>query len=405
MPELLSESESLQTGIELVSTLRGWHALEKSKDPNMRIIDFDFAPPTQVPQFIERAEVRNTLEEILESIKPDSPNEIFMHSRALAMITYLDALQGDVFDFNPYIERTLGVTPSIVSEAEIGEQYQLTANLFKDADVNRGYSFDRDGWKHFMEESSLSNRQIRDTIINAKARLEPIIMSVIGRHFETNSEPMFVVVNQPWICRVYGDTKGLSFEVNRHEKVRPRWYKGVPELLAVHERCAHLIQAVCYKRNVQAGLIPPALSQTTIPGLEQWADEGLADTLAYLVPDIYSQIFTYGQLAVELKYLEDLVNNNVHIWLNNPDFDEGQTREFALHYLPSETAEQFNYRTEFRRTPRYRSYFYSYYDGARYLRSVARILSPGQIVSLLEYLYTKPVTPSQTKEFVARLAD
>lgn len=404
MAEVVSESVSAKIGSDLISILRGWHNLERARDPNARIIDFDFAPPTEVPQFRDRVEVIDRLTGILDEIKPITPVDEFMCARTLSMLTYAEALDGVQYDFVPYVERTIGVTPTLVSETEIEKQYQLASYYFREA--NQGLPFNPDGWREFMQDAALSNDQIRDTVIAAKTRLEPIIMARLGRTFQTNSEPVFVNKDQPWICRVYGDGNGLHFEVNRHIKTRPRWYKGKPEQLAVHERCAHLIQAKCYEANIQDGVISPVLGLTTIPGPEQFVDEGVADTLAYLVPEIYPELFIYGKLAVELRYLEDLVNNNVHIWLNDPNFSVIEAREFALHYNPSDTSERFDDRIPLRREDKkYRTYLMAYSAGARYFHDLSKRLSENQIDSLLEFVYSRPVTPTQTRAFVAQLVD
>ena len=361
-----------ELGNQIVRMFRSWHRLEEANGTGVDVIDFDLAPihlQSAWTPFFSRQDVMRTLGDMSGEIVTNTPAGEFLHAKTVASLAFLEALEGDKKPLDVYLEQTVGIHPTLIPESEIEEQYQRVNNIF--LQFGNG-NLDKEGWASFFETAQLSPEEIETTFIEAKDLLVPIVQDNVGQNFTLDYTLEFQTVDKPWINRISGDPTGFYFRVNRHPRNQQRWFRGVTEALAVHEMGGHLVQAMTWKKNIQTGLINPGYGVTAIPGPEQWNCEGMADTLAFLVPGLYEKLSPYGKFAVEYTYLKDMVYNNAHIFVNEPDTDITKTQAYVQSYIPSETDERASsILTLLQNDPRYRSYYYTYSSGGYHHRRFA----------------------------------
>lgn len=394
-------SENLLAGAELVKVYRAWNQIEK---PNgIEIIDFDLAPPDLVfpnNPFKDRSQVIAMLAKLHDQILPQDDSGEFLKSRMKASLTFIDAIEGERLPLDEYLKKTIGVKSEIVPIEEIDEQRGVANELF----TRLGYELTPDGWQKFFIKYKLLPEDIKSTFSSAQEKFVPIILDKLGVDYNLQYKTEFVVEDDYWINWISGNPEEFLFRINLHPRNQIRWYQGTTEGLAIHEMCGHLVQAYNFKENIKKGHINPGLGITMIPGPDQWNAEGMADTLAFLVPEIGDNLSPFGKFAVEYKYLSNLVHNNVHIWVNDDTFDQVEIGSFIRKYLPSETDERIAKTVDQRRnSPLHRAYLYTYNHGSRRHRQYAQELPDDKRQELVKYLYERPLTPKQIEKKVAQL--
>ena len=92
----------------------------------MNILDFDFCPDQideKDPEFKSRTfvleELQSNLEQLLNSSPENFANHRFLVAKLKGAITYLRAVLGEKFDFIPYLQDTMGITPARVPDSEV----------------------------------------------------------------------------------------------------------------------------------------------------------------------------------------------------------------------------------------------------------------------------------------------
>lgn len=397
-PELEREQ-----GNEIVRIYRAWRDLEKAIGNGVDPIDFDLAPQglhfAKNP-FTIRAQVIDRLQDMGRQIETSTPTAEFLGAKVISSIAYLKALEGEDRPIDEYIGNTLSVEPALIPQQEIDSQYVKVKDFFGEMD----FRFTPEGWDEFFQRSRLDPDEIKTTFTEAKGKFLPIILDVLGKGFVLEYEETLLNIDAPWISSISGDASGFHFRINLHRRNESRWFLGATEALAIHEMVSHLVQAYNWRQNIVAGQLSPSLGVTSIPGPEQWTCEGMADTLVFLISPMYDGLSMYGKFAIEYKHLQNIVNNNVHLWINQPNADEVFIRDYIQKYIPSNPADRITYFLNLRKKdPKYRSYLYAYSSGGYFHRKFADSLSESGRIQLVKDLYERPMTPTQIQTRVAQL--
>jgi len=381
----------------LVDAYRAWHALEKAWS-GIEIVDFDLAAPRAVPAAASRDHVAEALtallQEVVELPRPFSLAE----QRLRASLAYLRALGGERLAFGDYVRVTLGASPIVIEEAEIGAQRQAVdtalANL---KPLHRG-----GGPIHFRAED-LHRFQALFLYPNPgnlprlfefyRDKWLPLLLERLDMTFDPSMVQIeFAKEDAYWKNWITGNLaeQRVVLRINYHP--RHTWYQGAPEALVLHEYCGHAVQMASWYRRVSRGELPDFSGILTVHFPDQFILEGLAESLIHVLPDGRH----LEPKTVVLKELNDhalMVWNNVHLIANEEDAAAAEA--YASRHLPFTSRNTI--RAEIRdRTlhPLFRSYQYVYGIGQRAFLRAFGVRDAAQRWSLLRRVYSEPMLPA-----------
>lgn len=386
---------------EFLRKMVAWQNLENSLSGGYTVVDLRLAEIRLFPEdrFRAREEVGNWLQDHIERTPPDLAAGRLHIARCDGLLVFNRATLGERLPLGPYLQRTLGIAPAVIPDNQIQEQKDMVEALFS----NLGFSFTDAGWQRFQEDERPTSEKTQKAINDAQEQLVPIILDTIDRpDLPLDFQIRVRRLNRPFVSRLIGGPDRFDHEVNVHPRNRYRYFRGMEEPLEVHEFIYHLIQALCLRDNVRGGSLSLDKAITTIPGMEQWANESMAQALPFFVPELLDHLSDYGRFALEYNLLRDMVlNNNVLIFANADGYTDRYIQDYVRTNLVGQPADRIISELVYlrREDPRYRSYYYSY-TGSHYLRDEAARLSEGGKKATLKYSYNNLATPTQLIGFV-----
>jgi len=386
----------------LVDLYRGWDAFERSNHRNS-IIDFDLAPPRSYLPVRDRYEVLAKLNKAIADLDSETTNlAVLIRDRLKASACYLRVLLGESISFRSYIRQTLGIEPRLFTDDVIREQRSL---------VN-----DRLGQQYEMSfsKAEISRFQARFMIYNTDSlpeKFELFRVKWVPELLKRVSVPMenykvtvkFAEEDAYWKNWISGNLSEhqILLRINTHP--RQSWYQGFPEMLVIHEYCGHAVQMVKWHCRIENRELPEFAGILTVHFPDQFLLEGLAESLAFVLPD---QQKLEGQSLVsrELHRYYLSVMNNVHILANEQGLQTAI--DYATRHLPFSSSEAIGREVRDRtQNPLFRGYQYVYGIAKESFLSVLSQLESKQRWELLRIVYDWPMTAGQfgnlTAEYVA----
>jgi len=385
---------------ELVNLYRAWDELERDRYKNT-IIDFDLASPTSFEPVESREKILNRIEALLSEFI-DRSGAVFelIRARLLASRTYLQSLLGIEIPFYEYVEKTMGIKPVWFDENLIIEKKKKVNNSLKKFDlelsVNDIYSF-QDLFLIRNQKSLIKQFEFY------RQKWLPGLLKWLSLSLDDYDIVVkFASEDAYWKNWISGTLHRHEIELQINVHPRHKWYQGASETLVLHEYCGHAVQMIKWHQEIEQGSIPQFFGILTVHFPDQFIIEGLAETLAYLLPT-KKKLESKSEVLRDLHYYTLVVMNNVHILANEP---QGEERAFgyASERLPFFEAKSI--RADIRdrtRNPLFRSYQYVYGIAKHsFLEKLAR-LDPGTSRDLLKLVYARPMTPNQFQEIYEEL--
>lgn len=385
---------------EFLRKLVAWQNLEDSLNGysivDLKLVEVEFKAQDNFPN---RESVRDWLQDHIERTPQNFEAGRRHAQRCDGLLALDEALLGKREPLNPYLLRTLGITPAVISDSEIRDQKDKVADLFS----NLGLSYNDSGWRRFQEDEPPTRKRIEQVIKDAQKRLTPIVLDTIGQpDLPLDFRNKVVRRDRPYVSRLIGGPNIFDREINVHPRNQFRYFRGMEEPLEVHEFLHHLIQALVLRENVRSGQSTLDQAITTIPGKEQWAMESMAQALPFYIPEIMEGMSDYGRFALEYNLLRDMVlNNNVLIFANADGYTDQYIQDYITENLLGQPRDRIipELISLRREDPRYRSYYYSY-TGSYYLRREAANLSSDGKRATLVYSYNNLPAPDQMVSFI-----
>jgi hypothetical protein len=203
-----------------------------------------------------------------------------------------------------------------------------------------------------------------------------------------------------WISGNVAEGEPITLRINVHE--RHLWYQGAVEVLVLHEYCGHAVQMALWHDAVRHRQLASFLGVLTVHFPDQFLLEGLAEAMAYVLPDQPGRsrssdedhrLEWRSEIVRELQTYNLLILNNVHIIANEDGIDNARIyARQRLPFTPDETIErELRDRTSH---PLFRAYQYVYAPAKEaMLQGLSR---PEQDKwAILRRLYREPATPQQ----------
>jgi hypothetical protein len=399
---------------ELVDVYRAWDAVEQSRH-HTSIIDFDLAAPRPVTAAASRAEVATRLQRLASRLD-GLPQywRALVAARIRASLYFLRALNGETIPLHEYVEATMGVVPRMFSEEEIAERRADVARSLQElsqpsasSDMDPGpppwppILFRAGDFDRFQEQFIVrDSRVLPDHFARYRDKWLPRLLRQIDVPIEAyRIEVEFASEDAYWKNWISGNLSGhqINLRINTHP--RHSWYAGAAETLALHEYCGHAIQMINWHRRIERRELPEFAGILTVHFPDQFVLEGLAETMAYLLPAGSGTLDRKSKVLRDLHAYTLMVSNNVHIIANEEEPDAALA--YASPLLPFTTTDSI--RADIRdrvNHPLYRCYQYVY-GIAKYTFLQALDCGTEGVPAtprdwrLIKQVYSDPMTPRQ----------
>jgi hypothetical protein len=387
---------------ELVDLYRGWDAVERSQHKSS-IIDFDLAPVRRFSPVRDRNEVRRRLEIARESLTGERTSlGVLARQRLEASIVYLRVLGGESIPFESYVKWTLGIEPRKITEDELAKQRAVVSDrLFQSYEIG----FSRNEMSRFQARLGVYNRQqlpsqferFRDKWVPRLLNRIPVSLDAYKIKVKFASEDVYW---KNWISGNLSEHE-ILLRINIHP--RQSWYQGFPELLVIHEYCGHAIQMVNWHHRIEEKKLPEFFGILTVHFPEQFVLEGLAESLAFVLPD-EQKLEPESIVAREYHRYYLQVMNNVHVIANE------QSLQIAMEYGASRlpfTNKDVLWKEITDRTQNalFRGYQYVYGIAKESFLTALSRFSPESSWKLLRFVYDWPMNGPQFEREAEQLAD
>lgn len=398
MTEKIEQGLSQETIQRYHRQMMGWNVYEENLGSGFGPVDLVFIQ-IEPERITSRAQVQDFLHQEIEETSRDMVEGRRYIRMCNGHLSYLEATMGEKESPYLYIPKTLGIRLSPHPKTHINEINFGFSEMF----ANEGFANNEVGWRRYREVEPFSRAEFQKALKDARERVIPVILEAIGRtDLKLDYRMRHRNIDRPWVSRVTEGPEKFLLEVNIHERNRPRQYKGAAEPLQVHEP-AHLIQALCIRDNIRRGSLSLLYGITTIPGLEQWGMEGIAQTLPFYIPEIMEGMSPYGRIALEYSYLQDLVYGNEVFIKISEGLSDDQITEYVREILPGEPIERIHYLIDLRRNnPRYGTYAHAYY-ASHYFREQAKLLDEQKKLQALRFIFNNPAMPEEIADYFDQL--
>lgn len=386
---------------ELVDLYRAWDAIERSQHKNS-IIDFDLAPVRRFAPVRDRKEVRERLETAAVALEKQRTSlAALARARLKASATYLRVLGGESIPFGPYVKSMLGIEPRMFTNDEIASQRQVVSDrLLQQYDMK----FAQDELSRFRAKLMVYNKKLlpeqfeRFRNIWVPILLDRIPASLVN--YRVNVQ--FASEDAYWKNWISGNLSEHEILLRINVHPRQSWYQGFPELLVIHEYCGHAIQMVNWHRRIEEQKLPEFFGILTVHFPEQFVLEGLAESLAFVLPG-KQKLQPESLVARDLHRYYLLVMNNVHILANEQNLQTAM--DYGVRHLPLTTKDALSKEiTDRTQNPLFRGYQYVYGIAKEsFLTALARF-GPESRWDLLKFVYDWPMSGSQFERSAGELA-
>lgn len=404
----------------LVALYRGWDALERANG-RAPVIDFDLAKEAPASPLRDHDEVAGALDRLSARADALPPYWRDIVGRRLRASTcFLRASRGEAIPFAEYVEATMGIAPASFPEEEIRRRRddvnRELQELGQRPDPNRG------------ERPPAQRRRPDGVAFESRDfhRFQSLFMvwdpAMLPRHFEFYRDkwvprllqrvdvPMagydirveFASEDAYWKNWISGNLAGhqITLRINCHP--RHSWYAGAAETLVLHEYCGHAIQMIKWHQRIERRELPDFAGILTVHFPDQFLLEGLAEVVAYVLPDDSVRLEPKSRVLRELNTYNLMVMNNLHILAN----EEGPETafEYGCARLPFTKPEVIHKEIRDRvHHPLYRCYQYVYGIAKHTFLQAIDGRSAPESWPLLQAVYATPMMPAQFAEARTRL--
>jgi hypothetical protein len=387
---------------ELVDLYRAWDAVERSQHKSS-IIDFDLAPVRRFSPVRDRNDVRRRLEIAREALIGEKTSlGVLARQRLEASIVYLRVLGGESIAFEPYVKWTLGIEPRKFTEEEITKQRKIVSDrLFQSYEIG----FTRNELSRFQAKLMVYNRRtlpaqfehFRDIWVPALLNRIPVPLERYKVNVKFASEDVYW---KNWISGNLSEHE-ILLRINIHP--RQSWYQGFPELLVIHEYCGHAIQMVNWHLRIEEKKLPEFFGILTVHFPEQFVLEGLAESLAFVLPG-EQKLEPQSMVSRELHRYYLQVMNNVHIMANEQSFQAAM--DYGTSRLPFTNKDVlWKEITDRTQNPLFRGYQYVYGIAKESFLAALSRFGPESSWKLLRFVYDWPMSGSQFEREAEQLAN
>lgn len=383
----------------LVGAYRGWDSLEREQFHGS-VIDFDLAEPGDVPRFATREAVLDELARLSSAVRNlDPPVDTLVSARLRASSAYLRALlSSEPLPFREYVLDTMGIEPAMMPETRIRASERRLKEKLRDFGQGK-ITFSRKGFDAFRAEFRTLTGN------NLKGQFEYFCdkwVAHLTHAIATSFDPKSIAVQfadedaywKNWISGNVAEGQPITLRINVHE--RHIWYQGAVEILVLHEYCGHAVQMALWHEAVRRKTIASFFGVLTVHWPDQFLLEGLAESIAFVLPDGRHKLEKRSELIRELQTYNLLVLNNVHILANEQGLDTART--YARQRLPFTTDETIERELRDRtRHPLFRTYQYVYAPAKEAFVGALMAVSGPPRWALIRHLYRAPMTPARVQ--------
>jgi hypothetical protein len=382
---------------ELVAVYRGWDRLEREIHRES-VLDFDLAGPAEARPFSARDEVLEALRVLAHTLAGMRlPGLELVEARLRASQAYLLALAGDAPAFAPYVRDTMGIDPEVVSEDRLAQARERVREALAGF---RDIPFTRRGFNRFVAAFLIdSGQNLRGQFEFFAAKWLPVLAERIGASIDPSSVAVEFAEEDAywknWISGNAAEETPITLRINLHR--RHLWYQGAVEGLVLHEYCGHAVQMALWRQAVRRGEMSGFLGVLTVHFPDQFLLEGLAESVAHVLPDERCTLERKTRIIRELHRYNLLVLNNVHLIANEGSVERARVyAEDRLPFTPPDViARELRDRTAH---PVYRAYQYVYGPAKEaFVEGLGAMPAPRRWAALRR-LYRTPMTPGQVRE-------
>ncbi len=385
----------------LVDLYRAWDVIERLNHKNS-IIDFDLAPPRCFPPVHDRDEVLAKLNMASQALEGNTTSlAALTRARLKSSATYLRVLCGESIPFRSFVKLTLGVEPRMFADEEIFKQRAtVTAQLWRQYEIRFSY----EEISRFQAKFTIYNKkQLPEQFEYFRSKWVPVLLDRVPVPLDMyRVKVRFASEDAYWKNWISGNLHEheILLRINIHP--RQSWYQGFPEMLVIHEYCAHAVQMINWHGRIEREELPEFLGILTVHFPDQFLLEGLAESLAFVLPD-HRNLEEPSLVSRELHRYYLLVMNNVHILANERGLQTAF--DYAVRHLPFTSREVLSREIQDRtRNPLFRGYQYSYGIGKESFLTALSRFGPERRWELMRLVYDWPMNAMQFEKTVEELA-
>jgi hypothetical protein len=303
----------------LTSLLMGWHRLERGlKDQD--IIDFNLIGRHSKTTFKSRLQVLDEIKRLRPLVHDDKSPAA---KRLSAHETYLRALMGEKTSFPDYILNTQGIPVRVFSNTYLAKRRGGLERMLAELNI----SFDDKTPDAFRQkEKSVPISRSPNEFSSMLTTHRKYVEAITSTKFAFDIKMEFVSLDKYWTYWVDGVTNKFRLRFNRHKIKHPFTRSQVTQYV-YHELLAHCGQMSGWRSQIKAGKLAKYFGLTTVHSPEQFLLEGVAQTLPLFIKNADTED-PFLRARVYLSHYRSLVNNNVHIMIN-----DGRSIEECVAYV------------------------------------------------------------------------
>lgn len=368
---------------KLLQVYFDWGRIEENE-----IIDFNLiGQKNKFPQvYKSRQELYQAFREVKQDFIAKTTEDRYLLSKINGSLAYLDALDNNPPPFSQYIEQTMGVTPILFSDKYIDNLLTETKNAYQ----KLGVKYTRKDLKKFAREQRLTKEEIVKSFNSFRDKWLPKFLDWLGIEVLLDYDMEFVEQDVYWMNWIKTQGNGkilLQFNVHKGQP----WTRGWTEYLMLHELCGHMVQMLCWKKEIIQDRMNPVVGLTTTFTPDQFIMEGIGEALLYFLP--FNPLSEHGRITFAADHLYWAVMNNLHIMANQEKSEE-EIYKFTSHYLPKSTRKDIKKDIKEKTLdPLARTYQYSYGIGRYYFKQLSEKLSASEKKKFIQQMYTEAIAP------------
>jgi hypothetical protein len=301
---------------QLIEVLLAWDRFER-ENHSQAIIDFNLLGQSagSARHYDNRLDILQDLEQLAGKSNSDK-----LQKRLTAHTTFLRALMGQKFDFETYVNRTQGVPKVFYSD----EKLHASAEQARKALDELNIKFDKDLFEALRKlERAIPMSDIADHFRATFDQHKPALEKLLERKIDFPLKIEIVDVDAYWSCWV--DTQDDVFRLRINSKSGD-FTESKALRMVYHELLAHCCQMAIWKEQIANSEMDRIWGLTTVHSPEQFLFEGLAQALPLFLRN-EQPTSPILNARMQLSHFESLVDNNLHVMIN-----DGTTVEECLDY-------------------------------------------------------------------------
>ncbi len=325
----------------------------------------------------------------------------FARERVEASYYYVRRRRGDRIDPVEYLEKTTGEEIIPISDKELSDMGSSLRIMAATAGIPVSSPEAMNEWKL---QNSLDEQTAKFLLQHAAGDF----LNRIGRTDEVNLQYTIQTIYSPEYFWAWAKTDPrnqefvLLMNFNTGTKI---WTPGKTDELALHEVGEHLRRMSKLRELIRDGKLHPFFGATVVHGPESTIEEGLALTIAHLVPGAFEALTDEGKFRVNESILRHMVYANVHINLHSPQKPTRDDIVNTIHeFIPWEPEDEIDRQIDWRtQNPELQAYLLTYGLGAKRFMRYAKDLNSRGKETLLSELSKTPFTPKQLDKKVEEI--